>query len=218
MILHLIPKTEWEQLPADAPYAPASIAKEGFIHCSTDVSQMLTVANAFYKGVQGDVLLLEIDEAKLSSELKWEAPAHPEPIKPTPSDVAPPEAKAEFGDVLSESVVQPTVDSPAAETPAAAKPADDAKFPHIYGPLNRDAVVNIRVFTRDAAGVFTGVADLPAAAPQDPNNPLNIKSPSQMANELLDATDGFSEALKRMKDKVETRMDRLDDEIKKKLP
>ena len=209
MILHLIPKTDWDALAADVPYAPESLAKEGFIHCSADVAQMLMVANAFYKNAKGDVLLLEIDESKLTSELKWEAPAHPEPVNPPaqPADAGapPPEAVAEFGDV--------PVSAPGVE-----KPSDDAKFPHIYGPLNRDAVVNIRVFTRDAAGAFDGVADLPKPVVQDPNNPLNIKSPSQMANELLDATDGFSESLKRYKDKVESRMSQLDDEIKKKLP
>jgi hypothetical protein len=93
------------------------------------------------------------------------------------------------------------------------------QFPHIYGALNREAVTSIRVFTRSADGGFTSVADIAAApvASSDPLNPLNVKSPSKMADELLDATDGFSEALKRYKDKVESRMDQLDDEIKKKL-
>ena len=53
--------------------------------------------------------------------------------------------------------------------------------------------------------------------PLNPLNPLNIKSPSQMADELLNATDGFSEALNRFKDRVEGRIEHLDNEIKKKL-
>jgi hypothetical protein len=96
-------------------------------------------------------------------------------------------------------------------------------FPHIYGPINRDAIVAVRQVERDATGAFVAIVarlDSPGAATAvagDPANPLNIKSPSQLADELLDATDGFSEALKRYKDKVESRIEGLDDEIKKKL-
>ncbi|MCX6049889.1 MAG: DUF952 domain-containing protein [Chloroflexi bacterium] len=32
--------------------------------------------------------------------------------------------------------------------------ADQHLFPHIYGPLNRDAIVNVIKFPRDAAGLF----------------------------------------------------------------
>jgi uncharacterized protein (DUF952 family) len=88
-------------------------------------------------------------------------------------------------------------------------------FPHIYGPLNRDAIVGIHHVMRAADGAFTGYENAPnASIASDPNNPLNLKSPSQMAKELLDETDEFSEALKRYKDSVEGRMDEMDKKIK----
>ena len=104
----------------------------------------------------------------------------------------------------------------------APQPQTEPQFPHIYGPLNREAIVDIRVFTRGADGAYTGTQALSTPtstvqstlAQSDPQNPLNLKTPSQMAQELLDATDGFSDALKRYKDQVESRIERADKDIK----
>ncbi|NJM40780.1 MAG: hypothetical protein HC853_08415 [Anaerolineae bacterium] len=60
--------------------------------------------------------------------------------------------------------------------------------------------------------VYSVVAPSTPTPAADPLNPLNIKTPSQMADELLEATDGFSEALNRFKDRVEGRIERLDEE------
>lgn len=183
MILHLTSRADWEAVPADQPYRAASLATEGFIHATQGDELLLRVANALYKDRPGEFVVLEIDESRLTSELRWEPPAPP----PT-GDVIPPEV-----------TVSDT--APAAETP---------RFPHIYGPINREAIVGVRLASRDADGTFTGFAPLP-----DSDNPLNLKSPSQMADELLEATDAFSEALARFKDSIEGRMARLDEEIKK---
>lgn len=55
-------------------YSAPSLDSEGFIHCSTR-EQVLPVANAFYMG-EDKLVLLCINEAKLDSTIKWEAPAH----------------------------------------------------------------------------------------------------------------------------------------------
>ena len=46
---------------------------EGFIHCST-IEQVLPVAENFYRGQRG-LVLLAIEPTLLSSTLKWEPPS-----------------------------------------------------------------------------------------------------------------------------------------------
>jgi len=120
-ILHLASNEAW--LAAVGPagiwrgkqgeYQAESLSMEGFIHCSTK-SQIVGVANAFYHGQQG-LILLAIDTDKLATELKWEPPAEPE------------STHARAGEL----------------------------FPHVYGPINLDAVKNVTPFEPDADGNFT---------------------------------------------------------------
>ena len=76
-ILHLASKAAWLTSTEEGQYTPESLSSEGFIHCST-VSQIVGVANTFYRG-QRELVLLVIDPTKLRAELKWEPPAEPEP-------------------------------------------------------------------------------------------------------------------------------------------
>jgi uncharacterized protein (DUF952 family) len=82
------------------------LAGQGFIHCST-VDQILRVADSFYTGQSGLVLLL-LDPRLLKAELRWEPGA----------------------DLASE------------------------LFPHIYGPINQDAVLQVLDFEPAADGKF----------------------------------------------------------------
>lgn len=212
MILHLVSTGDWKAAPPDQPFTPKAYAADGFIHCTFGDALMLTVANRFYKSQPGDFLAIAIDEARVTAPVKWEAPAMPgeaaavpaPPSAPAPTSAPlPPEAEAEFG---------------AAPAGAPAAPL----FPHIYGPLNRDAILGARRLLREPDGTFTGYAPIEAAAegpatvrPTDPANPLNLKTASQLANELVDATDEFSKSLDRYKDSIEARMAELDKKIKK---
>ncbi len=203
MILHLIALDTWTQLAPGQPYAPESLQTEGFIHCTAGDALLIEVANTVYRSQPGEFLVLDIDETRVQAEVRWEAPAqsiaHPASSSTEPARAAatPPEAAAEFGlpDAASTEPAQATT-----------------LFPHIYGPLNRDAIVGVRYAVRAADGTFTGIepiANTPAG--------LNLKTPSQLAGELVDATGEFSDALARFKDHVEARMDEMDKEIKSRL-
>jgi uncharacterized protein (DUF952 family) len=105
-ILHLTSRLAWSAAQAHGQYSADSLAGQGFIHCSK-VDQILRVADSFYNGQSGLVLLL-IDPQLLKSELRWE----------------------------------PGTDR-ASEL-----------FPHIYGPINLEAVLQMLDFEPAADGKF----------------------------------------------------------------
>ena len=94
MIYHITTKEDWQQALDAGTYTHPSLAAEGFIH-NSKIEQVPGVLNRYYSG-KTDLLLLHIDEAKLTSELKYEL-----------------------------------------------APSVNEMFPHIFGPINIDAVVNI---------------------------------------------------------------------------
>jgi uncharacterized protein (DUF952 family) len=110
VILHILSRSQWALALQYGCYRPPSLEAEGFIHCST-IAQVIDTANIFYRG-QHDLLVLRIDERKLTSRLEFEAPA-------TAGDARP-----------------------------------QARFPHIHGPLNLDAVIDTIELPCDADGSF----------------------------------------------------------------
>jgi uncharacterized protein (DUF952 family) len=112
-ILHITSREAWKAAQEAGQYTAPSLTSDGFIHCSTR-SQVLPVAEKFYKGQTGLVILV-VDLTRLSSDLKWEAPF----------DSAPPSGVS----------VNKT-------------------FPHIYGPINLDAVVQVLDFEPTTDGKF----------------------------------------------------------------
>lgn len=116
-ILHLASRTAWLAAVKQGVYRADSLLTEGFIHCSKP-SQIVEVANTFYRGQRG-LLLLVIEPARLTGELKWEPPAGPAP------------SHAHAGDL----------------------------FPHVYGPLNLEAVTEVIPFEPAEDGTFSLPAD-----------------------------------------------------------
>ena len=98
-LVHICLRQDWEQGARAGEYRTASLDEVGFIHLSRP-EQIQGVANRYYAGIQG-LVLLWIDPHKLSAEIRWE-------------------------------------------------PSDGQIFPHLYGPLNLEAVQSVRDFSPDA--------------------------------------------------------------------
>ncbi|MBD9700857.1 DUF952 domain-containing protein [Streptomyces sp. ID01-12c] len=116
MIYHVVSLAAWNARP-DQPYAPASLAEDGFVHCSPDEATTLAVVNAFYRDASGPLRVLELDEERLGARVEFEA-----------ADPAPP----------------PGVGA-------------DVLFPHVFGPLDRDAVMRVLEVLWDGEGRAVGL-------------------------------------------------------------
>jgi len=93
-IYHIVLPELWDAFDGDL-YEAASLADEGFIHCSFD-HQLDGVIGRYYSGADS-LVVLEIDSEMLTSELVNE-----------------PSTGGEI-------------------------------YPHIYGPINRDAIIEVTV-------------------------------------------------------------------------
>jgi uncharacterized protein (DUF952 family) len=109
VIYHVASAQDWRDAREAGEYRISTrgrtLEEEGFIHCS-QASQVAPVANRFYRGVRG-LVLLTIDPERLRSELRYEA-----------------------------------------------VPGSDEPFPHVYGPLNTDAVIRVSPFEPGPDGSF----------------------------------------------------------------
>ncbi|MGE0527899.1 MAG: GNAT family N-acetyltransferase [Bdellovibrionales bacterium] len=100
-LFHITTTKGWEQAKINGRYDADTLKTEGFIHFSRP-HQVLGVADFIFKG-ERDLVLLQIEEEALTSELKYEG---------------------EKGN----------------------------PFPHLYGPLNLDAVVEVYDFHKGGFG------------------------------------------------------------------
>jgi uncharacterized protein (DUF952 family) len=70
MIYHVVTEANWQKALQQGFYEAESLAKEGFIHTSK-AEQVAGVLERYYKE-QSNLLLLHIDETKLTAPLKYE--------------------------------------------------------------------------------------------------------------------------------------------------
>ncbi len=70
IIYHITRNTDWETARAAGSYAAASLATEGFIHCST-YDQVIATANRLFRG-RRDLVLLCVDTAQVNAEIRYE--------------------------------------------------------------------------------------------------------------------------------------------------
>lgn len=69
-IFHILTQAEWREALRRGEYAAASLATEGFIHCST-AAQVVASANRHFQG-RADLYLLRIDAKAVTATLKYE--------------------------------------------------------------------------------------------------------------------------------------------------
>ena len=70
MIYHVVNRVNWQKAVQQGFYEAASLATEGFIHTSK-AEQVAGVLQRYYKN-EKDLLLLHIDEHKLTSPFTYE--------------------------------------------------------------------------------------------------------------------------------------------------
>ncbi|MEP7074621.1 MAG: DUF952 domain-containing protein [Acidobacteriota bacterium] len=93
LVYHVVLPEYWIEMDTERDYVAASLAVEGFIHCSYS-GQLDDVLKRYYSNAD-EVLILTIDTDKLSSRL----------------------------------VEEPST--------------NNEIYPHIYGPVNREAIVEV---------------------------------------------------------------------------
>lgn len=103
---HLVETAAWEAAPTDAPFRPASLALEGFVHLTHRMADLVDVANALYHDEIGPHVVLTVELDDLLSAWRYEG---------------------------------------------------DERYPHVYGPLDRAAILEVRSIARDAMGAFVPV-------------------------------------------------------------
>ena len=70
MIYHVTSQKSWDEALEKGLYEAPSLQSEGFIHTSSE-QQVAGVLDRYYKNVH-DLILLHIDEDKLTAALKYE--------------------------------------------------------------------------------------------------------------------------------------------------
>ena len=72
-IFHIVDKKNWYEIKKESKeYSPDSLNHEGFIHCCK-IDQILMVADTFFKGKHGLVLLV-INQMRVDPKVVHEAP------------------------------------------------------------------------------------------------------------------------------------------------
>jgi len=74
MIYHIVTESDLRAHVSGDVYTPASLNDFGFVHCALQTS-VIAVANDYFAAAAEPVLLLEIDPERLTSEVRYEAPA-----------------------------------------------------------------------------------------------------------------------------------------------
>ena len=114
MIYHIVVESDLRAQFDGRVYTPSGLHQDGFVHCAFEPS-VVPVANDYFAGAAGRVLVLEIDPTRLTSETRYEAAA-------------------------------PTLSGGSSHLASA------SQFPHVYGPIDREAITGVGELGRTAGG------------------------------------------------------------------
>ena len=106
---HLVPAAAWAASDPSIPYAAASLADEGFIHCTDGDDELLATANRHYRDYDRDFFVLTVDLDAAGSPWRIDDPGR--------------------------------------------------IYPHVFGPIARTAILDVRRLERDADGRFTAIGE-----------------------------------------------------------
>jgi uncharacterized protein (DUF952 family) len=109
---HLVPEDVWDAADRTAPYAPDSIATEGFIHCTDGVEALGETFDRYYAADARPFLALTVDLDALDVPWRYDVPGSP--------------------------------------------------YPHVYGPIDRRAILDIGRVARLPDGRFRALVPAPA--------------------------------------------------------
>lgn len=102
---HLVPAERWAAARPDRPYEAASLADEGFVHCTDGADELVTTANRHLSADPRPYLVLTLELDRVGSPWRYDEPGSP--------------------------------------------------YPHVYGPVDRRAVVAVTPIERGPDGRFT---------------------------------------------------------------
>jgi len=69
---HLVPVETWTSSDVGAPYEAASLALEGFVHCTDGATEMVATANRHYRDDPRPFLVLTVDLDATGSQWRIE--------------------------------------------------------------------------------------------------------------------------------------------------
>ena len=104
LTFHLVSEQDWAATDASAAYVPAAFERDGFIHCTDGVEELVRTANRYYRDDPHAFVALVIDRARVTAPVRYEDAGH--------------------------------------------------IYPHVYGALNRDAIVEVLPMQRAQDGTF----------------------------------------------------------------
>jgi uncharacterized protein (DUF952 family) len=105
---HLVPEAIWTAADPTTPYAAASLALEGFIHCTDGVEALGATFDCHYGTDRRAFLALRLDLDAVGEPWRYDVP--------------------------------------------------DSPYPHIYGPIRRDAILSVSRVDRGPDGRFLGLS------------------------------------------------------------